>query len=68
MAVLLGLKKTSNLRKFLFWIYALRFEFIEHQILDLDKGHEYEKDPNFTRGNIAIFAVLRHVLIDLLLS
>jgi len=34
---------------------------VEHTVLDLDKGHEYENKSEFTRGNIAVIATLKHV-------
>jgi len=38
-----------------------RFDIVEHTVLDLDKGHEYENKSEFTRGNIAVIATLKHV-------
>ena len=38
-----------------------RFDIVEHKVLDLDKGHEYENKSEFTRGNIAVIATLKHV-------
>jgi len=37
-----------------------KFDIVEHTVLDLDKGHDYENKTEFTRGNIAVFVTLKH--------
>ena len=38
-----------------------RFKIVETDILDMNKDHEYENEPGFMRGSLAVYAKIQDV-------
>jgi len=39
-----------------------RFSITDSRVIHFNEGHEFEKHPEFSKGNVAILAKLKHVI------